>query len=419
MADETTTKANAAQPNTVGRRTFIKAAAAAAATAAVGVPWIWVPGRATAQTAGFGTIKHLLYIRLSGGFRFTAAFNADVAAEFNPFGLASRKAEGAEWGVSALLERDGWRSEELQALGVQTVPDIAGDIAVLPCVDHEPLAAYADGNHGSGLERYLTGYVGGDTGLFTMINYGLRDRAAQALADGVTLLPAFVLGNSGMALGAGKYAAHRAPVLSGDGFDQFGFDASANLPDWAQEMADARDERVHGKVHTRYKDAIEAYQLTRESTKAYAEIFNSDTLKIASNGDAVIDGISNDELAAVLGNSRAARNIRLAMRLFHFGSPAVYLDQGGYDMHSGEEASLPGRFDDLNRLIAGLHYVLRKMTHPSGGSYWDHTVVAFGSEFGRTARGDEFNSARGSDHGGDLATRWMSMPFMGGPIKAG
>jgi hypothetical protein len=42
--------------------------------------------------------------------------------------------------------------------------------------------------------------------------------------------------------------------------------------------------------------------------------------------------------------------------------------------------------------------------------------VVFGSEFSRTANGGRFNSARGSDHGGDYATRWMSMPFMGGPI---
>ena len=47
-------------------------------------------------------------------------------------------------------------------------------------------------------------------------------------------------------------------------------------------------------------------------------------------------------------------------------------------------------------------------------------VVAFGSEFSRTAGGGGgFNSARGSDHGGDYATRWMSMPFFGGPVRGG
>jgi uncharacterized protein (DUF1501 family) len=92
------------------------------------------------------------------------------------------------------------------------------------------------------------------------------------------------------------------------------------------------------------------------------------------------------------------------------------MNQGGYDLHSGEEEALPGRMDQLNRLVSGLEAALKIMTHPAGGSYWDHTLVVLGSEFGRTTRGNKFNSARGSDHGGDFATRWMSMPFMGGVI---
>ena len=35
----------------------------------------------------------------------------------------------------------------------------------------------------------------------------------------------------------------------------------------------------------------------------------------------------------------------MALRLFHFGCPAVYLDQGGYDYHSGEADRLPGSLE--------------------------------------------------------------------------
>ena len=52
------------------------------------------------------------------------------------------------------------------------------------------------------------------------------------------------------------------------------------------------------------------------------------------------DGISNAELESIFGDSGTARNIRLALRLFHYGCPAVYLDQGGYDFHSDEEIYL-------------------------------------------------------------------------------
>ena len=76
------------------------------------------------------------------------------------------------------------------------------------------------------------------------------------------------------------------------------------------------------------------------------------------------------------------------------------------------------RIQGFNRLLSALEWSLKRMDHPTGGSYWDHTIVVAGSEFSRSTRGSAFNSARGSDHGGDFATRWMSMPFMGGPIGA-
>src|SRR5690606_41619826 len=73
--------------------------------AAVAFPHIWIPNKAYAQAGPGQAIRHLIYIRLSGGFRFSAAFNGDVAAQFNPFGKASGLASGTEWGASGLLER--------------------------------------------------------------------------------------------------------------------------------------------------------------------------------------------------------------------------------------------------------------------------------------------------------------------------
>jgi uncharacterized protein (DUF1501 family) len=159
---------------------------------------------------------------------------------------------------------------------------------------------------------------------------------------------------------------------------------------------------------------VDAYIQSREATKRYAEIFNDPRLNVGQNSDEPMDGLSNNQLRLLLGGGGTARNVMLALRLFHFGCPAIFMNQGGYDMHSGEEEGLPPRMNELNQLVSGLHTALKLMEHPSGGTYWDHTVVVLGSEFGRTARGGRFNSARGSDHGGDNSTRWMSMPFMGG-----
>lgn len=399
------------------RRTFLKGLGVA--TASVAMPRIWVPKPAYAQTEGRGVVKHLIYIRLSGGFRFTAAFNGGVAERYNPWGRPGKTADGTEWVPSDLLSRASWLDGEegaaRAALGMEPVNLLTNQIALLPCVDHEPTSGSADGNHNTGLWRFNSGYASEGTGIFTMINYGLRNRQPDT-PDGV-VLPAFVLGGGGMGNGTGLYAGYRPPVLQ-DGFEGFGFDAASSLPSWAREMSARLDNNVFDRHHPTLRPPIDAYIQSREATARYNEIFNDPALQVNNGSDEAFDGISNAQLELMLGNSGTARNLRLGLRLFHFGCPAVFMNQGGYDMHSDEEDNLPGRIDELNQLISGLNAALKMMEHPSGGTYWDHTLVVLGSEFGRTTRGNKFNSAGGSDHGGDYATRWMSMPFMGGAITA-
>lgn len=420
MSDRDDKDQSSGQDSGVSRRTFLKGMGACAAM--VTVPHIWIPNPAIAQTDARGSVKHLLYIRLADGFRFTAAFNGQRTGQYNPFGLADGVADGTEWGVGQLLERAGWldgdRGEQRRNLGMRPVTRFTDDMAVLPCVDHEPTSARADGNHNTGLQRFNTGYVGGDTSFFTMINYGLRERFEEIREQGEVALPAFSLGDSGMARGAGVYAAHRPPVMQGDGFERFGFSASDSLPSWANDMAMEVDQYYRDSRHRQVRPVIDAYHESRDATENYAEIFNDDVLKVGDATDDVVDGLSNAELELIFGDGRVGRRVRLALRLFHFGCPAVYLNQGRYDLHSGEENGLPPMMEELNRIISGLEFALKAMEHPDGGSYWDHTLVALGSEFGRTARGSKFNSARGSDHSGDNATRWMSMPFMGGPVDS-
>lgn len=205
-------------------------------------------------------------------------------------------------------------------------------------------------------------------------------------------------------------------MLEGNSFDRFG-DPASNLPAWAQRIADNMDVRAQARLHGDHRPIIEAYRGTREATASYGRIFNDPLLKVGENGTDVVDGISNRELSELFGNDGPARRAALALRLFHFGCPAVFFDQGGYDYHSGEDRFLPTSMESLNHLISALHAALHRMEHPSGGTYWDHTLVVMGSEFGRSTGNQRFNSAGGSDHGSDNATRWMSMPFMGGIVE--
>jgi uncharacterized protein (DUF1501 family) len=408
------------KPTSPSRRGFLRTAGIV--VGGVAAPWVWVPKLAYAQTAARGSVRHLLYIRLSGGFRFTAAFNGNTADEFNPFGRATGLPSGTEWSPSQLVDRSNFLSgtdgQARAALGMQKVTAFANEIAVVPCVDHEPLSGNADGNHGTGLERYYTGYVGGNTSFFTMINYGLREQVAQAIANGETPLPAVSFGDGGMAMGFGAYAAYRPPVIQSDGFENFGFDATTAVPAWATNLTNGMDTRLRDKLHPAKREVVDSYIQSREATTRYSAIFNDDALKIGQNSPTPVDGLSNADLNRMFGQNGTGRNIALALRLFHFGCPAAYINEGAYDLHSNEEGDLPPRIDGLNQLISATRTALQVMAHPRGGTYWDHTLVVFGSEFGRTTGGNRFNSARGSDHGGDLATRWMSMPMMGGLITS-
>src|SRR5690606_10723226 len=123
------------KPLTSSRRRCLGLAAASAA--GLGAPHIRLKRRATAPTAALGSIKHLIYIRLSGGFRFPCAFNGDVADRFNPFGLAMGVPDGVSWGVSRLLERAPYLTEAaLVESGMLPVHQLADRITVMPTIDH-------------------------------------------------------------------------------------------------------------------------------------------------------------------------------------------------------------------------------------------------------------------------------------------
>lgn len=399
------------------RRTFLKGLGIAAASLAM--PHVWVPNKALAQTSARGQVKHVLFIRLAGGFRFTAAFNGEVASRYNPFGRASSTATGTEWGAGQLTEMaswlDGTDGQARQALGMRPLNQISNDIAVLPCVDHEPFAARADGNHASGLERFLKGKLGAKTSIFALLNYTLRNRPAPT--DASVALPAVTIDDAGMAQAADSYAPYRPPVLQSGGLADFSFELADGLPAWAKQMAEQHDQRIHDRVNAQQKAKMATYMQTRRDAADYAGILADPALDIRNGSTTPIDGLSNADLELMFGDDTDGRSVRLALRLFKFGCPAVYVNQGGYDFHSGEEDGLPPVMEQLNRLLSGLNAALKAMTHPDGGTYWDHTLVVCGSEFGRTARTEQFNSARGSDHTGDNATRWMSMPIMGGAIS--
>jgi uncharacterized protein (DUF1501 family) len=71
----------------------------------------------------------------------------------------------------------------------------------------------------------------------------------------------------------------------------------------------------------------------------------------------------------------------------------------------------------LARALAGLSYALERMSHPEGGTLWDHTLVVLQSEFGRdNLMGNGYNSGGGSDHTGGPGSRYQAFPYLGGLV---
>src|SRR5262249_24976278 len=81
------------------------------------------------------------------------------------------------------------------------------------------------------------------------------------------------------------------------------------------------------------------------------------------------------------------------------------------------------------RALSALNFVLPQIADPDvpGKSYFDTTLVAVTSEFGRDNTSDSntdgltvgFNRGDGSDHHGTNACRYQALPIMGGVIPGG
>ncbi len=117
---------------------------------------------------------------------------------------------------------------------------------------------------------------------------------------------------------------------------------------------------------------------------------------------------------------RTAMDVALAVRLLQLGSPAIAVEMGGFDSHSGERRDAPARFRFIGRLWATVQFLLSHMPEPGepGRTMLDRTLVFTMSEFGRDPGSEStgFNNGEGSDHGADPACYYYAHAMMGGGI---
>jgi uncharacterized protein (DUF1501 family) len=117
---------------------------------------------------------------------------------------------------------------------------------------------------------------------------------------------------------------------------------------------------------------------------------------------------------------RTAMDLAFCVRLLQLGSPAVAVEMGGYDTHSGERQDAPARFRFIGRFWATMNFLLSRIQEPNepGVSMLDRTLVMTMSEFGRDPGGEStgFNNGEGSDHGADPSCYYYAHAIMGGGV---
>lgn len=396
-------------------------------SAAVALPTLWIPRRArAASTRASGSAKHLLVLFAKGGFRSHCTFNAVGSPEHNPFGTQPNAA-GTEWTLGAAC---GAQAITTSRGRIAPLAEISRDVAVIACVDHLPGGAAVDVDHRTAVNRIATGEPEGTTGLLARIG---KHHPLYAQGFGTRAVPPVEIGPTELGYGSGDFAETRPLSLFGGGGASF----TSQLPigqGWKIGARSALDARFLEGRSRAFRGRIGNWLRAKGNATELAEVLGSPLLDLAGQPDERRDGVSNRELIEVLGDHPLTDlgdaeafpswggDVAMALRFFSLGTPVVAVTRDIYDMHDEERTRYAPRTQDLARQLAGLHHLLHAMDHPSGGTYWDHTLVVVMSEFSRNnTLMSGFNSGNGSDHVGEAAgpARNQAIAVMGGMVTAG
>jgi Protein of unknown function (DUF1501) len=439
---------------TISRRHFLGASGLGLSALAAHV---WIPRRVFADVPAAGRVKRVLILHAGGGMRSSCLFNAHVAPQWNPYGAVSASdvdatgapllAAGAAWGVGTPLVGDK-KPIPLAQWGGATLPvvsQIADRITVVGAIDHDPTAAAGDGNHYSATLRMCGGAPDADAGLLTMISREL---------DGQHPLPPTIVGGSGpigaavYGAGGGAYAQYRALFINGPSDFRYPRNAGgASDPDWARALEGRLDGAVAAARPTALLGRVPTFVGVKQAALTYGGVLGHPALRLAyapaealgatSDGKPLTSAMLMEPfgVAPAAGAPPAGYVVdtmwgpptALGVRLLQLGAPVVAVGVGGWDFHSDEDKGLPPLAASLGRTLSALYFVLSRMADDGGKSWWDTTLIAVTSEFGRdntSATADDgltigYNRGDGSDHHGTAPSRYQALPFTGGVVAGG
>jgi uncharacterized protein (DUF1501 family) len=400
------------------RRTFLKYGLGGLGAAAA-APWVWTP-RISKAALGIPNSRHnhVIIINLDGGCRSVPMFNGALDTKWNPYGTLAG-APGTEWGVGGVFD-DTPYSDTIPGFGVAmpSLPQISNEIAVLGTVDHTPGAPAGEGNHQTARNWISSGKAEGGPGIMSLV-YAHHKNYTEGSA-GLVFPPVTIgTGNATTPFSTplGTIAPVEVPNFSE--FAQQSGDDAGGQPDWARAFEAGLDDYAIATRGASNKMQLSRLSQGKGNVEAFRSVFLDPALKVAQAPTAGME-LTNADLAAIFGTTDLGRNIALALRFIQYGSAAVTVGHNGWDTHSNEMGMYTESANELARMYAGLNFALKRMTHPEGGTMWDHTLIMVQSEFGRdNLMGNGYNSGGGSDHTGGPGCRFQAFPYSGGLVTQG
>lgn len=484
-----------AKKNGSTRRSFLQMAGLAGAAMAA---TLWLPKRARGAPAP-GSVKRVILIDCKGAPRWTASFDAQSDVKSNPWGLMSWTATGAAakpaWGFSRMFlqkplaeNATNWTgtiypyltSDDASHYNVNrpalttwggaplpNIADVASEIAVVR-VTSNPGGQF-NGDHGSAQQTLHTGFLSGQTGMVTALQYLLKQQLGGRF-DAAYPLPAVAIGEPGWSYGVDQYAGSRPIFLSGPTavpasspkakFPPFSLKLENDLDApfqttrqafTGQAVADLVNDKANGDAHlpqlvnpalhlaTPPAMGMPSPSLgttvdgTPVTNAMLAELFALDSASAAA-GDIFFDVFAAQNETTTpswtLTQNQFGLNAAIALRLLQTGAPVVSIQPGYWDSHSNEVID-PGlkrpqttQMVMLGRILAGLEFALKRIADPvsPSASLWDSTVICVVGEFGRggpSIGSNGFNSPNGQNDGGSDHDPWSAWPLCGGPVTAG
>lgn len=389
------------------RRSLLRLGGAGLA-ASIAAPHLWIPRVSHAKIPA-SKKHHVLIYFLDGGARSVPMFNAGVSSQWNPLG-AQAGSPGTEWAVGNVFVDDMVNPSLLQ---------MSHEICVLGTCDHTPGEPVGVGDHALARNYCGSGFAGGGPGLLSLIHGYHKSYTEPSLSPP---FPPVLLGVGGgtEAFGVPKGGA-LAPVKI-PSYKEFAAQNGKNAggqPEFARALEAGLDSRTAAIHSARDRARIDQLRDGKTAVQAFRDVFLDPVLDIAGAPTAAMDGLTNADLATMLGPDLLSLNTALALRLIGFGSAAVVVGDTGWDTHSNEMAAFSASANRLGRTFAGLSLALKALKYPDNTSYWDNTLVLTISEFGRdNLMPGGYNSGGGSDHTGGPGSRYQAYAFFGGLVEA-